>query len=137
MLVLAIMVTAAGGTLNSEALALIERLYSQGYTGTGIYRCSLELLESCTLSVYPPEDSISEGFYAGLGGNNILDLGLRLEGRDWFIEDSMPDDYPVLRLDSLQVSQGVRLIITAQDMIRGARRDSVVVIWAFSPVDRS
>ncbi len=127
----------SGGTLLSEAMSILERLSSQGYTGTGIITCSLNLLEPCTVMVYPPLYSSTGGFYAALGGNNILDLGLRLEGEDWFLEDTMPDDCPVLRLDSVQVSEGKRLIICAYDMIRGFRSDSAAVIWAFSPVDRA
>ncbi len=127
----------SGDTLRSEALSVLERLSSQGYTGTGIILFSLNLLEPCTLMVYPPLNSSTGGFYAALGGNNIVDLSLRLEGEDWFSEDTMPDDCPVLRLDSVQVSDGKRLIICAYDMIRGFRSDSVAVIWAFSPVDRT
>jgi hypothetical protein len=127
----------SGGTLLSEGLAVLERLSSQGYTGAGIIVCSLNLLEPCTLMVYPPLNSSNGGFYAALGGNNILDLGLRLEGEGLLLEDTMPDDCPVLRLDSVQVSEGKRLIICAYDMIRGFRSDSVAVIWAFSPVDRT
>ena len=130
-------IPSAGGTLHSEALSFLERLSSQGYTGSGIIGRRLNLLEPCTVMVYPPLNSSIEGFYAALGGNNILDLGLRLEGEDWFLEDSMPDDYPVLRLDSVQISDGKRLIICAYDMIRGYRSDSVAVVWAFSPVDRN
>ncbi len=130
-------IPSAGGTLRSEALSFLERLSSQGYTGAGIIGCSLNLLEPCTVMVYSPLNSSTGGFYAALGGNNILDLGLRLEGEDWFVEDTMPDDYPVLRLDSVQVSEGNRLIICAYDMIRGFRSDSASVVWAFSPVDRT
>ncbi len=130
-----VVIPKSGGTLHSEALAFLERLSSQGYTGIGIIECRLNLLEPCTIMVYPPLNSSTGGFYATLGGNNILDLGLRLEGEDWFLEDSMPDDYPVLRLDSAQVSEGKRLIICVYDMIRGFRSDSVAVVWAFSPVD--
>lgn len=130
-------ISSAGGTLHSEALAFLERLSSQGYTGIGIIDCRLNLLEPCTIMVYPPLNSSTGGFYAAMGGNNILDLGLRLEGEYWFIEDTLPDDYPVLRLDSAQVSEGKCLIICALDMIRGFRSDSVAVVWAFSPVDRS
>ena len=97
----------------------------------------LNLLEPCTVMVYPPLYSSTGGFFAALGGNNILDLGLRLEGEDWFREDTMPDDCPVIKLDSVEVSEGKRLIIYAYDMIRGFRSDSVAVIWAFSPVDRT
>ncbi len=130
-------VQSSGSTLHSEGLSLLDRLSSQGYSGTAIYDCILNLLEPCTVMVYPPLNSATGGYVAGLGGNNILDLGLRLEGENWFIEDTMPDDYPVLRLDSVQVSGGIRLIICAYDMIRGARTDSVTVVWAFSPVDRN
>ena len=134
---LAAVIPLSGGTLHSEALSILERLSSQGYTGAGTITWSLNLLEPCTLFVYPPLNSSTGGFYAALGGNNILDLGLRLEGEDWFLEDTMPDDCPVLRLDSVQVSEGKRLIVCAYDMIRGFRSDSGAVIWAFSPVDRA
>lgn len=135
--ILATVIPVSGGTLHSEALSVLERLSSQGYTGSGIIVFSLNLLEPCTVMVYPPLNSSTGGFYAALGGNNIVDLGLRLEGEGWFLEDTMPDDCPVLRLDSIQVSEGKRLIICAYDMIRGFRSDSVAVIWAFSPVDRT
>ncbi|NOQ22304.1 MAG: hypothetical protein GQ565_06605 [Candidatus Aegiribacteria sp.] len=137
LVILAASIPCAGGTLHSEALSFLERLSSQGYTGTGIIACRLNLLEPCTVMVYPPLNSSTGGFYAALGGNNIFDLGLRLEGKGWFLEDTMPDDYPVLRLDSAQVSGGRRLIICAYDMIRGFKSDSVAVVWAFSPVDRT
>jgi len=137
LVVLVAAIPSAGGSLHSEALSFLERLSSQGYTGIGIICCRLNLLEPCTVMVYPPLYSSNGGFYAVLGGNNILDLGLRLEGEGWFMEDTMPDDCPVLRLDSVQVSDGKRLIICAYDMIRGFRSDSVEVVWAFSPVDRN
>lgn len=126
----------AEGSLHTEALSFLERLYSQGLTGTGIIDCKLNLLEPCTVMVYPPLSSSAEGFYAALGGNNILNLDLRLEGDDWFLEDSTQDDLPVLCVDSAQVSGGIRLIICATDMIRGFRSDSIAIVWAFSPVDR-
>jgi len=135
--ILVVTVPLSGGKLHSEALSVLERLSSQGYTGTGIITCRLNLFEPCTVMVYPPLNSSTGGFYAALGGNNLLDLGLRLEGEGWFLEDTMPDDCPVLRLDSAQVSEGKRLIICAYDMIRGFRSDSVAVVWAFSPVDRT
>lgn len=99
-------------------------------------RLQLNLLEPCTVNVFPPVHSAYEGFYVGLGGNNILDLGLRLEGEEWFLEDGKMDDCPVLVVDSSQIASGKKLVICAEDMIRGARRDSAVVIWAFAPVDR-
>lgn len=126
-------ISAAEG-LYSEAVSFLVRLSSQGYTGSGIMALELSLLVPCTLFVYPPSHS-SGGFYIGMGGNNILNLSLRLEGEEWFKEDSMPDDLPVLRLDSTEVAEGNRLIICATDMIRGSRTDSATVIWAFLPVD--
>jgi hypothetical protein len=130
-------IPSAEGSLHSEALSFLERLSSRGFTGTGIIVCKLNLLEPCTVMVYPPLSSSTEGFYAALGGNNILNLDLRLEGNDWFLEDSMPDDLPVIRLDSAQVSGGIRLIICAKDMIRSSRSDSTAIVWAFFPVDRN
>jgi hypothetical protein len=135
--ILMMAIPSAEGSLHSEALSFLERLSSQGFTGTGIIDCELNLLEPCTVTIYPPLNSSAEGFYAALGGNNILNLDLRLEGDDWFLEDSMPDDLPVLRVDSAQVSGGIRLIICANDMIRGFLSDSTAIVWAFSPVDRN
>lgn len=126
----------ASATLHSEALSFLERLHSRGYTAMAVKVLELDLLEPCTLMVYPPAASASEGFYAALGGNFILDLGLRLEGDGWFLEDSLHDDLPVLGVDSAQISEGRRLIVCARDMLMGARRDSAAVVWAFSPVDR-
>jgi len=136
-MILLVVVPAIEGSLQSEALSFLKRLSTQGYTGAGYIMCSLDLLEARTIMVYPPLYSSTGGFYAVLGGNNILDVDLRLEGNDWFLEDSRPDDFPVLRLDSAQVSGGKRLIISATDMIHGIRSDSAAVVWAFSPVDRN
>jgi len=97
----------------------------------------LGLMEPCTLLLFPPEGTCSGGYYAGLGGNNILDLYLRLEGEGWFLEDTFPDDVPVLRVDSTALAEGRRLIVCAMDMIRGATADSAVVVWAYAPVDRN
>lgn len=128
--------SAGGGTLGSEASAILERLYSQGYTGVARAGLLLDLMEPCTLGVYPPEGTCSNGYYLALGGNNILDLGLRLEGEGWFLEDTFPDDVPVIRVDSAAIAGGCRLIVCAEDMIRGCLSDSAVVMWAFAPVDR-
>jgi len=126
-----------GGSLHSEAMDFLERLYSRGYSSVALAGLTLDLLEPCTLALYPPEEGCFEGYYAAMGGNNILDLGLRLEGEDWFLEDSFPDDVPVIRVDSAEVAGGRRLIVCAEDMIRGFRTDSAVVVWAYSPVDRN
>jgi hypothetical protein len=128
--------SAGGGTLGSEAAAILERLYSQGYTGVARAGLILDLMEPCTLGIYPPEETCSDGYYLALGGNNILDLGLRLEGEGWFLEDTFPDDVPVLRVDSAAIAGGYRLIVCAEDMIRGSMSDSAVVMWAYAPVDR-
>ncbi len=137
LLVLFLIIPAAGESLHSEAASFLQRLTSRGYTGTGIIDLELNLLEPCTVIVYSPVDSSTGGFYAALGGNNILDLYLRVEGENWFIEDSMPDDLPVLSLDSVQVLTADRLIIRADDMIRGFLSDSATIIRAFVPVDRN
>jgi len=137
LLTLLLVIPVTGESLHSEAVSFLQRLTSRGYTGTGIIDLKLDLLEPCTVIVYSPVDSSTGGFYAALGGNNILDLCLRVEGDGWFIEDSMPDDLPVLSLDSAQVLSANRLIIRADDMIRGFLSDSTVIIWAFTPVDRN
>lgn len=118
-------------------MAFLQRLASRGYSFVAMQELDLELLEPCTLLVFPPVGTCSGGYYAGLGGNNIYDLHLRLEGEGWFLEDTFPDDMPVLRVDSTELEDGLRLIVCARDMIRGAIRDSAVVIWAFAPVDRN
>ncbi len=121
-------------SLRSEAEDFLATLAARGYTGTGLAILELTLLEPCTLAVYPPSAS-SEGFVIGMGGNNTFDLNLRLEGEGWFREDSLPDDLPVIRVDSATAGQGLYVIVCARDMIRGARSDSTAVMWAFYPVD--
>jgi hypothetical protein len=139
-LIISIIVAAAvsmAGTLRSEAESFLERLYSQGYTHIALMGLEVGLMEPCTVNVYSPQGACSDGFYAALGGNNILDLGLRLEGNGWWLEDRMPDDIPVIHVDSIQISGSRRLIICANDMLRGFRTDSVFVVWALLPVDRN
>lgn len=129
--------SALAGDLRREAEDFLARLSSRGYTMVAMRQLELELMEPCTLRLFPPEGTCAEGYYAGLGGNNILDLYLRLEGEGWFLEDTFPDDVPVLRVDSAALAGGGRLIVCALDMIRGATVDSAVVVWAYEPVDRN
>jgi len=125
----------AGG-LRDEALAFLERLSAQGYPGTGMRLEELTLLEPCTLSIYPPAGSPA-GFVIGMGGDDVLDLHLRLECGDWSAEDTLPDDLPVLEVDpgGMGMSGSLYAIVCARDMIRGSMADSVAVIWAFAPPD--
>ena len=121
-------------SLRSEAEDFLSTLSSRGFTGTGLAILELALLEPCTLAVYPPSTS-DGGFVIGMGGNNTFDLNLRVEGDGWFLEDSLPDDLPVIRIDSAAAADGLYVIVCARDMIRGARSDSTAVMWAFRPVD--
>jgi hypothetical protein len=125
---------AHASSLQAEALAFLSRLSAQGYPGTGMRLLELSLLEPCTLSIYPPAGSPA-GFVIGMGGNNMLDMHLRLEGEGWSMDDSLPDDLPVLRVDSGEVSGNIYAIVCARDMIRGRMADSAAVIWAFTPVE--
>jgi hypothetical protein len=121
-------------SLRSEALAFLSRLSAQGYPGTGMTLLELNLMEPCTVSIYPPAGS-PPGFVIGMGGNNMLDMHLRLEGNGWSLDDSLPDDLPVLRLDSAEASGIIYAIVCVRDMIRGSMTDSAAVIWAFAPVE--
>ena len=82
LLILVALLQASGTTLSEEAGAFMDRLAAQGFPGTGIVRMELNLLEPHTLTIYPPEGSPA-GFVIGMGGNNLLDLHLRLEGDGW------------------------------------------------------
>jgi hypothetical protein len=121
-------------SLRTEALAFLSRLSAQGYPGTGMTLLELNLMEPCTVSIYPPAGS-PPGFVIGMGGNDMLDMDLRLEGNGWSLEDSLPDDLPVLRLDSAAASGTIYAIVCVRDMIRGSMADSAAVIWAFAPVE--
>lgn len=119
-------------SLQSEAVAFLGRLSAQGYPGTGMMMLELELMEPCTVSIYPPAGSPG-GFVIGMGGRDVLDLHLRLEGDGWDLEDSLPDDLPVLRVDSTVASGSIYAMVSVRDMIRGSMADSAAVIWAFAP----
>lgn len=135
LLILVALLAVSGSTLSEEAGAFMERLAAQGFPGTGIVLMELKLLEPCTLAIYPPAGSPA-GFVIGMGGNNLLDLYLRLEGDGWVLEDSLPDDLPVLKVDSSMIAGSIMYVtVCARDMIRGCMADSAVVIWAFAPVD--
>lgn len=134
LLILVFLLPASGSTLSDEAGAFMERLAAQGFPGTGIVRMELNLLEPYTLTIYPPEGSPA-GFVIGMGGNNLLDLHLSLEGDGWVLEDSLLDDLPVLKVDSSMTAGSMYVTVCARDMIRGCMTDSAVVIWAFAPVD--
>jgi hypothetical protein len=129
--------TASAESLRSDAESFLARLRSHDYTCVAVKMLQLQLMEPCTLSLFPPAGACTGGYYAALGGNNILDLDLRLEGSGWWLQDSLPDDIPVLQVDSAQIQDGRRLIVCAMDMLRGARVDSVAVLWAYAPVDRN
>ena len=124
----------SAASLRSEAEDFLSGLAARGYTGTGLTVLELGLLEPCTLAIYPPAAS-GGGFVVGMGGNNTLDLHLRLEGDGWFREDSLPDDLPVIRVDSAAAAGGLYVIACARDMTGGSRTDSTAVMWAFSTVD--
>ena len=122
--------------LHTEAMSFLDRLRSRGYTAQAIQELELHLLEPCTLRLFLPESLAVAGVFAAMGGTDILDLHLKLEGDGWLVEDTFPDDMPVLKVDSSRISDASFLVVCARDMLRGASTDSAVVLWALKTVDR-
>ncbi|MDM7992281.1 MAG: hypothetical protein QUS11_03110 [Candidatus Fermentibacter sp.] len=125
---------AASSDLGAEALVFLDRLASTGYGGIFMAPLEVSILEPCTLDVMmnPLAD---RGFFMAIGGENVLDLSLVVEGNGWSVSDSFPDDFPVLELDAPLAATVRRMIVCATDMIHNADRDSVVVMYAVSVVD--
>ncbi len=131
----ALALRASSASLSEEALTFLDRLASQGYEGIWMQPLELDLLEPCTLEVFinPLADS---GFIMAMGGPCTLDLYLEACGRGWSLADSLPDDLPVLELRAPLFATLDRVVIRAEDMIRGAGSDSAVVMYAVTAVDR-
>lgn len=121
-------------TLSEEARDFLDRLSAQGCGGIAMIPLELELLEPCTLAVYPRPDAPS-GFYMGMGGPRTLDLTITLLGPGWRLADSLPDDFPVLELQA-PLAGSVRWVVAcATDMTHNATTDSAVVMYALASVD--
>jgi hypothetical protein len=124
------------GTLWQEAMDFLDILVSQGYRVGGVTGVEVSYLEPCTLQART--GFLSEGpggFLIAMGGNYILDLELELQGPGWSVSDTLPDDLPVIEVDSVQIVTSQRLILLARDMTHCMLQDSVVVMWALLPVD--
>ena len=127
----------SAGTLWDEAMDFLDILVSQGYYVGGITELEITYLEPCTLGTSPGFLTDKPGGYLiAMGGNHILNLELELQGTGWSIVDTLPDDFPVLEVDSQQVATASRIILLARDMTHCSLQDSVVVMWVLLPVDR-
>ncbi len=113
---------------------LLQRLSSLGYEAIAMRTLEMGLLDPCTLWLYAPGNT-GGGFLIGMGGSDVLDLRLRAEGDGWFLEDTMPDDLPVIELDAWQARTLRRVILTVTDMLRSAPSDSALFMYALAPVD--
>jgi hypothetical protein len=127
-------VAPAAADLMDSGAELIQRLVAQGYESVLMKPVILEMLQPCTLSVYTPWNS-GGGFFVGVGGRHVLDLYLRVEGDSWMIEDTLPDDLPVIELSAGEVHEVRRVILEAMDMTGGATTDSALFFYALSQVD--
>jgi hypothetical protein len=131
--VLASACSAAG--VMEEGLRFLNRLASMGYEGVFIMPMEVSILEPCSLKVLM-NPYAGDGFFMALGGANVLDLSLSVSGDGWMVVDSFPDDFPVLELTAPRTATVSEMVVCATDMINNADRDSVVVMYAISVVDR-
>ncbi len=137
LLILVVSLASGAGTLWDEAIDLLDILVSQGYYVGGITELEISYLEPCTLGTFTGFLTDKPGGYLiAMGGNHILDLELELQGAGWSIIDTLPDDFPVLEVDSRQLATASRIILLARDMTHCSLHDSVVVMWVLLPVDR-
>jgi hypothetical protein len=120
--------------LEEEGLQWLQRLASQGYGAAGMRVVRLEYLEPCTLSIYLP-DSVGAGFFMGIGGDEILDLYLEADGAGWILRDTLPDDFPVIRITAGQSSTARFAVLCAMDMLHDATADSALFMYALERVD--
>jgi hypothetical protein len=137
LLILIVSLVSIGGSLWGEAMDFLDILVSQGYRVGSITALEVSYLEPCTLQTCSGFLTGKPGGYLiAMGGNHILDLELELQGPGWSIIDTLPDDFPVLEVDSIQVATASRILLLARDMTHCSLNDSVVVMWALLPVDR-
>jgi hypothetical protein len=132
----AVAAVASCATLWSEAGELLDILQSQGYRIGGITEVEVSYLQPCTL--YTSRSFLADsrgGFLIAMGGNHILDLELELQGYGWTLRDTLPDDMPVIEVDSSHIATSSLMVLLARDMTHCALQDSVVVVWALLPVD--
>jgi|WetSurMetagenome_2_1015567.scaffolds.fasta_scaffold02311_8 hypothetical protein len=132
---LAIAGQAGASSLVDEGTVLLQRLASQGYPAVFLAKVPVDYLRPCTLQVYLP-GTAGGGFFIGMGGTEVLDLALTLEGPDWVLAESSPDDLPVLRVTAEQSSTVIRAILLAGDMLHESVSDSALFMYALERVDR-
>ncbi|MBN1435013.1 hypothetical protein JW921_09645 [Candidatus Fermentibacterales bacterium] len=112
-----------------QADDFVGRLVDAGYEGIRVETILAGFEQPCTLAVYPPRD-VLEGYLAGMGGRFVLDLEMRIHGEGWTIVDTLPDDFPVIHLDSSQV-RSIRFVeLTVLDLTHNVLEDSISFIVA-------
>jgi hypothetical protein len=113
-----------------QARTLLERLVDSGYEAVRIEELEAQLLQPCTLTVYPRQDVI-EAYFVAMGGGHVLDLEMVVHGEGWIARDTLPDDLPILLLDSTMVSSVRFVELTILDTTHQARSDTISFITAF------
>lgn len=113
-----------------QAGTFLERLVDSGYEAVRIVELEARLLEPCTLTVYPRGDVI-EAYFAAMGGDHVLDLEMVIHGEGWIARDTLPDDLPIVLLDSTMVSSVRFVELTILDTTHHARSETVSFITAF------
>lgn len=108
----------------------MERLREYGFEGTGSLFLYADLQEPCTLCIYPPIGARS-GYLGAMGGSYILNLQMNLSGSNWIKRDTFPDDFPIFKLDSMEICELEFIEITILDMTHNARSDTLVFLFAF------
>ncbi len=119
-------------SLSEEVDTFLDAYRFNGYTfqwSRGLY---LPVGEPLTVFIYPGNNL--EGVLCGVGGPNLLDLQLELQGGELNIIDEERDDLPVLRFATGAETVAYKVTVTALDMLHGASADSAYIFLALKPV---
>src|SRR6056297_1760259 len=124
---LALTVAVTAGGLSADVEDFLDYQARQGLDIQAVQLLELELMRPCTLAIPPLRRGLS-GYLAGFGGNHTLDLWISIADSTWVLDDTLPDDVPVLRLGAGRLSEAESMVLEARDMTHGAAVDSAAVM---------
>ncbi len=119
-------------SLSEEVDTFLDAYRFNGYTYQWSKSLYLPVGEPLTVFIYPGNNL--EGVLCGVGGKDLLDLHLELQGGGLNIIDGERDDLPVLRFATGDETVAYKVTVTALDMIHGATADSAYIFFALKPV---
>jgi hypothetical protein len=129
---MALAATVTAGGLSGEVEEFLNYQARQGLEVQAVQMLELDLMSPCTLAVPPFRRGLS-GYLTGFGGNHTLDLWISIADSTRVLDDTLPDDVPVLRLDAGRLGKAGVVVLEARDMTHGAVADSAAVMWLLSP----